>query len=252
MTPDVTQIDDSALLRRLVPPDSPRAGAALADRLVTAIAVGAFVPGQRLPAERELAESLGLSRGTVRDALAKVTALGLLEVRRGRSGGAFVRSPWSPDSASAVREVLEPRWAALEQVMDLRHLVEALVARTAAERRSAEDITVIETALHDYEDSKDDLAAAQAADLRLHHAVARATHNPRLLDLRERLLEEISLGFAVEPFSPSIYRRALTQHQTLATAVTGGDELAAWTVGREHFAITTDELRATFERAKRD
>ena len=223
----------------------------LADQIITAIALGQFVPGQRLPPERDLAESLGVSRATVRAAVARVAALDLLDVRRGRNGGAYIRSPWNSTSASAVRAFLEPRWQALEHVMDLRHLVEAMVARTAAERRDPGDVRAIETALRDYERAGD-LQDAQAADVSLHRAVARATHNDRLLALREQLLSEVSLGFAVEPFTRAIYDRALPEHRSLALAVTAGDEDAAWSVGKKHFTITADELRATLERATRN
>lgn len=226
----------------------PRTGEALADRIVTAIAVGEFLPGQRLPAERELAELVGVSRSTVRDALARVVSLDLLEIRRGRGGGAFVRHPWGVASGMSVRKILEPEWKALEQVMDFRHLVEALVARTAAERRTKEDVRAIQSALADYE-RPEDLGQAQAADVRLHHAVAAATHNEELLALREELFSKVSLGFVVEPFTQQIYDTALPQHLALAEAVVNGDEQTAWDVGREHFTITADELRTTLQRA---
>src|ERR1700753_3136516 len=108
---------------------------------MTALALGEFTPGQRLPAQRELAAQLGVSRTTVRDALARVVASGLLEVRRGRSGGAFVRHPWTADSARAGRGTTGPRWDELQSTFDMRLLVEALVARTAAERRDKADST---------------------------------------------------------------------------------------------------------------
>jgi GntR family transcriptional regulator, transcriptional repressor for pyruvate dehydrogenase complex len=62
-------------------------GEHVADRLVTAIALGEFVPGQRLPSERELGATLGVSRTTVREAIQRLAALGYVEVRRGRTGG---------------------------------------------------------------------------------------------------------------------------------------------------------------------
>jgi GntR family transcriptional repressor for pyruvate dehydrogenase complex len=234
----------------LSPLRTPAAGELLADRIMTAIALGEFTPGQRLPAERELAAQLGVSRTTVRDALARVVTSGLLEVRRGRSGGAFVRRPWTSDSARAVRDTLGPRWEELESTFDMRHLVEALVARTAAERRDAADSREIQAALLQYEEATE-LPAAQAADLRLHHAIARAAKNPRLLAAREQLLSEVSFGFAVEPFTAEVYERALPQHQQLASAVVGGDADLAWEIGRQHFAITDDELRAALVRAVR-
>jgi GntR family transcriptional repressor for pyruvate dehydrogenase complex len=236
---------------RLAAPEQRPAGEILADQIVTAIALGEFVPGQRLPSERELADALGVSRATVRDAVGRAAAMDLVEVRRGRTGGAYIRSPWSATSAAAVRAFLEPRWTALEHVMDMRHLVEALVARTAAERRNRDDVRAIKAALRDYERASD-LRDAQEADLRLHHAVARATHNERLLELREQLLAEVSLGFAVEPFTRAIYDRALPEHQALAAAVADKDEPAAWQLGKQHFTITADELRATLARAISD
>ncbi|HEX3650447.1 MAG TPA: GntR family transcriptional regulator [Pseudonocardiaceae bacterium] len=232
----------------LSPLATPPAGEVLADRIMAAIALGEFTPGQRLPAERELAAQLGVSRTTVRDALSRVVAAGLLEVRRGRSGGAFVRHPWTSESARAVRTTLGARWDELQSAFDMRLLVEALVARTAAERRDQADQVEIKAALAQYEDAKS-LAVAQAADIRLHHAIARATKNPRLLAVREQLLSEVSFGFAVEPFTAEVYARALPQHQQLAEAVTTGDADTAWEVGRQHFSITEDELRAALVRA---
>lgn len=235
----------------LGPLHTPAAGEVLADRIMTAIALGEFTPGQRLPAERELAARLGVSRTTVRDALARVVTSGLLEVRRGRSGGAFVRRPWTvehTESARAVKATLGPMWDELESTFDLRHLVEALVARTAAERRDAADVSEIRAALREYEDAGE-LPAAQAADLRLHHAIAKAAKNPRLLAVREQLLSEVSFGFAVEPFTDEVYARALPQHRELAAAVIEQNADAAWEVGRQHFAITDDELRAALVRA---
>lgn len=233
------------LLGRL---ETPAAGEVLADRIMTAIALGEFTPGQRLPSERELAARLGVSRTTVRDALARVVGAGLLEVRRGRSGGAYVRRPWTTESARAVRSTLGPRWDELQSAFDMRLLVEALVARTAAERRDKADVKEIRAALEQYETASS-MPDAQAADVRLHHAIARAAKNPRLLAVREQLLSEITFGFAVEPFTVPVYERALPQHRELAAAVTDGDADRAWDIGRQHFTITEDELRAALVRA---
>ena len=73
------------------------------DRLLTAVALGAYVPGERLPVERELCAILAVSRSTVRQALARLRAAGVVEVRRGRTGGAYVTSSWTAASAGAVR-----------------------------------------------------------------------------------------------------------------------------------------------------
>src|ERR1700757_4193748 len=73
------------------------AGERIAERIVTAIALGGFVPDRRLPTERELASMLEVSRTTVREALQRLQASGYVTTRRGRGGGTFVRADRGPD-----------------------------------------------------------------------------------------------------------------------------------------------------------
>jgi GntR family transcriptional regulator, transcriptional repressor for pyruvate dehydrogenase complex len=241
-------MDRDQVASLLAPRQQVPVATALADRIVTAIAVGEFVPGQRLPAERDLSAQLGLSRNTVREALSRVAKLGMLDIRRGRNGGAYVRSQWTDQTANSVRATLEPLWAELESAFDMRKLVESLVAATAAERREPDDRREILAALAQYE-SAPDLADAQRADLRLHNAVAQAAKNPRLIKLREDLLAEVSIGFSVEPFTPAGYAQALPEHRALAEAVVDGDPVAAARIGSQHFGNTEDELRDVLRRA---
>src|SRR5258707_13710582 len=81
----------------LAPIPMQTAGERIAERLVTAIALGEFVPGQRLPAERDLAAMLEVSRTTVREALQRLQAAGYVTARRGRGGGRVV--PTRPGAA---------------------------------------------------------------------------------------------------------------------------------------------------------
>src|SRR6478736_6575510 len=100
----------------------------VADRLVTAIALGEFVPGQRLPSERELASTLEVSRTTIREAIQRLAALGYLE-----------------------------------DLLDLRELIEPLIARTAAGRLTPKDADAIRAALNGYLDAGEDREASRAA-----------------------------------------------------------------------------------------
>lgn len=249
MVQDGSELDADQVASLLAPPQQVRITGALTDRLVTAIAVGEFQPGQRLPSERELSTQLGVSRNTVREALARVARLGMLDIRRGRNGGAYVTSQWTDRTASSVRATLEPVWSELETAFDMRRLVESLVAATAAERHDKSDRREILDALAQYE-SAPDLADAQRADQRLHNAIAHAAKNPRLIRLRDDLLAEVNFGFSVEPFTPQGYAIALPEHRALAEAVTAGDPVTAARVGLEHFSGgTEDELRDVLRRA---
>jgi DNA-binding FadR family transcriptional regulator len=225
------------------------AGEQVADRLMTAIALGEFVEGQRLPPERELAAMLRVSRTTVREAVALLVAAGQAEVRRGRQGGAYVLSDRSPDSDAAVRRTLTAGWPQLEQLLDLRSLVEPLIARTAAQRRRPADVSRIRAALEAYRDAPD-RAASSAADGRFHATIAEATGNPLLVSLSDRIRQAVSLGFRAEPFTPAIRERAIREHGLLARAVIAGRGGLAADVARTHFSITEEVLRSLFERTQ--
>jgi len=242
--------DDTSIIDELFAPLRQRNAAELiAERLVTAIAMGVFVPGQRLPVERELAASLGVSRTTVREAISRLAATGYVEVRRGRHGGAFVTAASGPEADAMIYRTLAPGWDRLDRLFDFRTLVEPLIARTAAIRRSPQAIRRIEAALQAYRSAGSDRAASGQADGALHRAVAEATDNPYLVDLSDRIRHAVSLGFRAEPYSQAIREQAIVEHGDLADAVIAGDPDRAGELAARHFAITEERLRALLARS---
>ncbi len=218
-------------------------GEHVADRLVTAIALGEFVPGQRLPSERELASTLEVSRTTVREAIQRLAALGYVDVKRGRTGGAYVLDGMGPEANEMIRRTLQPEWANLEGLFDFRQLVEPLIARTAAERIADEHVEAIRDALSGYLDAGDDREASRAADQAVHAAIATATGNPYLASLSAQIRRQISLGFGAEPYSRAIRARAVKDHTALAEAVIEHRASAAAKIAARHFRLTETVLR---------
>jgi len=221
----------------------------VAERLVTALALGAYVPGQRLPPERELAATLGVSRATVRLGLSMLATTGYIEVRRGRHGGAFVLTGRGPDTDEMIRRTLVRDWTEFEQLFDFRSLVEGLIAHTAARRRTSDDVSLISVALEAYRGAGSDRQASSAADRALHHAIANATHNRYLVDLSERLRSGSTLGFRAEAYSPEIRQRAVGEHGELAEAVIAADADAAAAIAARHFTTTETRLRELYQQA---
>jgi GntR family transcriptional regulator, transcriptional repressor for pyruvate dehydrogenase complex len=245
-----TGIEAGEPFRSLLSPITLRtAGERIAERIVTAIALGEFVPDQRLPTERELAAMLEVSRTTVREALQRLQASGYVRSRRGRGGGTFVLTDRGPDADDMIARTLVPAWSDLTELLDFRHLVEQLIARTAAERRGLDDIARIRAAVAEY------AAAAgrdesSLADTALHQAIAMATHNARLVELSARARRDISLGFDAEPYTPQVRHRALHQHPSLAEAIVAGEPDAAARIASEHFSLTEEMLRELHARIK--
>ncbi len=218
------------------------------DRLVTAVALGLYVTGQQLPTERELAAMLGVSRSSIREALKQLTDGGYLEVRRGRNGGYFVRADWGPSSAEHVRRQIIANWSEFEHIFDARTLVEPMIARTAAERRTESDIAAMARALQAYLDAPDH-DASRRADSALHLAIAEATHNPILVAMSVDLRAKISLNLGAEPYSDEARRTALGQHRTLVAAVTEGRGEDAAAIAAVHFTISETLIRQLVDRA---
>ncbi len=241
----------AALVEELFAPLKLRnAGEQIAERLVTAIALGVFVPGQRLPSERDLAATLGVSRTTVREAISRLAATGYVEVRRGRNGGAIVNSVGGLEANEMIRRTLAPGWEQLDQLFDFRTLIEPLIASTAALRCEAAAADRVTEALTAYREAGDDREASSRADGALHRAIAEATGNPYLVDLSDRIRRAVSLGFQAEPYSPAIRRQAIVEHTELADAVLDGDAALAGSLASGHFAITEERLRALYARSR--
>lgn len=250
-------LDEAAPSPTLGPVHLATASGEVADRLMTAIAMGEFLAGDRLPPERELARIMAVSRAAIREALARLDGLGITETRRGRTGGAYVRSHWSDATADAIRHTLLPRWQEFEQLLDLRALVEEMVGRVAAERRTEEQLADIASALTLYRGATSP-HDEQVADSAFHRAILLATNNPQLFQLSRTLLARSSLAFPFEPWGSdqgadrAEFTKALADHETILDAVARRDPQIAGTVSRSHFAITVETFRGVVDRARTD
>ena len=218
------------------------------DRLVTAVALGLYVPTQQLPPERELARMLKVSRASIREALKSMTANGYLEVRRGRNGGYFVRLNWGPGSADHVRRELVAKWDEFEAIFDARTLIEPVIARTAAARRTAADLRAIEQALQDYLVAPDH-DASRKADTGLHLAIARATQNPILVTISVDLRTRITFNMGAEPYTDEVRQVAMRQHQALVAAIAEQRGDAAAAIAAVHFKLSETLMRQLVDRA---
>ena len=217
------------------------------DRLLAAIAIGEFLPGERLPAERALAKMLGVARSTVHDALHRLRDAGVVEIYLGRTGGAVVRSDWTPETAGAVARTLSAQRPQLEELFDMRCLVEGMVARAAAARRTPDDVRQLESGLLGYRRARSS-EAAHAADQAIHRAVAAATQNAHVLAMRESILATITLGIGIEPYSPSHYEQARDEHTALVEAIVAGSVEAAGSIAERHFEISRDIVQRVLDR----
>jgi GntR family transcriptional regulator, transcriptional repressor for pyruvate dehydrogenase complex len=215
-----------------------RTGERIAERLLTALALGQYWPGQRLPSERQLASLLKVSRSSVRDGIGILKSQGYVEVRRGRNGGAFVTDkPVHADTA--IRRTLLSGWTRLAALLDFRSNVEAQVARIAAERRTEREAADIRRLADDYLAGGISRESSQRADQALHEAIAAATHNSFWRQLSIELRYQVNQGLGTEPFSPTLRRRGEEQHPLIAEAIAAGDAERAGRLAASHFDLNS-------------
>lgn len=219
-------------------PDGPMkvksAAEQLVDRLITAIALGALLPGQKLPPEREFAARLNVSRTTLRDALHQLESLGYVSITRGRSGGVRVHHTWGPESSSHIRSMLLPRWQHLTWLFDLTRTLLPTIAGLAAERRTEANVAKIWAAVRDYEKA-DDRDEMRTADHTLHSAIAEATGNPYYVSIDSQLRIQLTFGTDSLPYDAEIRQRALDDHRAIAAAIETGDRERAAELTMHHF-----------------
>src|SRR4051795_5552455 len=121
-----------------------RSFADVLEQLREAILAGRIRPGDRLPAERDLCAEFGVGRPTLREALRSLEAVGLIEVRPGKSGGSFAAAPSESTVGEALAALVNLRGASLEDLAEFRVDFEGENAAWAARRADAADITALE------------------------------------------------------------------------------------------------------------
>ncbi|WIB35445.1 FCD domain-containing protein [Curtobacterium sp. MCJR17_043] len=136
---------------------------------------------------------LGVARVTVRSALARLVDRGLLETRRGRGGGTFVRTQWPASSSESVGRTLLARWAGIQDTADAIALLHGAMAAAAAERITPAEAAALRDRLDAFRQASSG-AAKQQADAVLHRSIIDAARNDVLRATLATLEAQISIA----------------------------------------------------------
>lgn len=230
----------AAQIGPLVPPV--RAGnlfEATMEQLLRAIRLGQFPPGSRLPPERDLAELLGVSRTTLREALAALQDSGRVTVRRGRYGGSYVvPHPTAPEG----EELSRLDAAEVTDLLTLRRIVEPAAAELAAARSlRAEDEERLWQAHRDVVAAP--VAEHRPLDSRLHLLVAELSGSPSLLAVVADVRARVNVMLDQIPLLGTNLEHSGQQHEQVVRAVLDDDRHAARAAMEEHLDGTAALLR---------
>jgi DNA-binding FadR family transcriptional regulator len=204
------------------------------ERLGTAIRVGLLAPGSRLPAERDLAGQLRISRSTLRQALTTLVQTGHLTSRRGRGGGTFVSDdPPLAGRAGAEQPLGADAWA----VLDERVAVETGAVILACERAQEEDLGRLD-GLVEKMAFADDFEVYRRADIRFHIGVAEVARSPRLVTAMTDVQDHMSALIALIPHPEQVLTRSNEQHGRLVDLMQRGQTPKAVKLMRQHIEGT--------------
>jgi GntR family transcriptional repressor for pyruvate dehydrogenase complex len=210
--------------------------------LGTAIRLGVFAEGERLPPERELAERLRVGRATLREAIGALREAGLVTTSRGRTGGTVVvyRGP-SAEPGGLTR--LHLRGEEIADVLAFRRVVEPGAAQLAASADlSADQRAWLVDALEAANASTAD-GGRRVADARLHLAVATLSGSPMVVEAVTQAQARLSELLAEIPVLRLNIEHSDAQHAALVAAVLRGDAEGARRVMEEHCDATSALLR---------
>lgn len=212
------------------------------ERILTAVRLGVLPLGSRLPAERDLAEQLHVSRVTLREALRALQNSGYLETRRGRYGGTFVVADIA-DAMPPEKQSVESAARDMEDILIMREALEISAAELAAGRDlAAAERGYLVSALEDCENAHD-LQHYRRADSRFHLVIAELTQSHRLVASLSETRVQLNLLLDRIPALPQNVSNAHEQHRAIVDAILAGRPDVARASMRVHVHGTAALLR---------
>ena len=213
----------------------PRLYERLVEQLLGFIASTGLGPGDLLPAERDLAERMGVSRATLAQALVALEVLGVIDVQHG-TGAVLV---YRPAVASVLRELREHR-DRMPEIVEARSTLEVKLAALAAQRRTAADLAAVDAALEAMAAEIADGSRGTTGDELFHQAVAAAAHSSILASMMtfiSELVRETRLASLGQPGRPE---RSLESHRAIADAIRSADPQAAADAMQAHIDLVSE------------
>ena len=221
----------------------------IAGQLRALMAGGEFAPGSRLPAERDLAKQLGVSRPSVREAFIALEVEGWVEVRTG--SGVYVLDRGGQRAEGGVK-VPPAEWGPLELIR-ARRVIEGEIASLAATQAKRRQVAAIAAAIDAMKEDADRGVAPLAGDRAFHTAIAEACDNVVLLETvqtfwdarRGPLFERLGDYFETVPS----WRMAIIEHEAVLEAIRAKDPQAARAAMQSHMDKSHSRFSASWRRA---
>ncbi len=194
------------------------------DQIRDAILSGKLKPGDRLASEKELADQFGVSKATMREALRVLEVMGLIEMRKGISGGIFTAQVGMRTTIHSIINFLHFQPISIKEITLIRYLIEPAVARIAAAKITDSDIRNLKKIVGEKAPRADDQVSKEIG---FHRYLARLAENTLLIlivDFVDNLLDSIKSKIDL---GPDFYRQVRKSHQEILDCLIKKDDLGA-------------------------
>ncbi|PJJ64998.1 FadR/GntR family transcriptional regulator [Compostimonas suwonensis] len=221
----------------------------VARRLLDQLTTGRIAPGTRLPSERQLAASLEVGRSAVREALAALDLLGIVDIRPG--SGTYLRGSSSDLLPRIINWGLMLGQPRTHDLVEIRQHLEILSASLAAQRATDDDLAAIGQRLEQMEAAADDMAAFVEADVAFHLEVARTARNSVLIDILHSVRELLRVWVQRTSQDSTVTHKSLAEHAAIFEAISNHDSETAMETMRAHMTIASSRLKESLEEDSR-
>ena len=206
---------------------TPRAFEEIAEQIRNELSNGRLRLGDRLPAERTLAEQFGVSRNTLREALRSLEHAGLIRLKKGVTGGSYIKESTGEAVIAGLTDMYNLGAIQPRHLTEARMVVGTEVARLACARRTKEDLEALEQNVAAAQRATDagDLEQRLEINNEFHRLLARTTRNPVLIILTDALMDMVSTFVKAIGYQPNSY--VLPSRRRLLAALHARDGDAA-------------------------
>jgi GntR family transcriptional repressor for pyruvate dehydrogenase complex len=201
-------------------------------KLVTHLLQGDWTEGDRVPAERELCQQLGVGRASLREALKALEIMGMLETRLGE--GTFVCARSEFLSRPLLWAITGSKQADTHELVESRKLIEVEMAGLAAERADPDELKAIGTCLDEMEAAKGNAPRFLEADLNFHLAIGAAAHNRILMNALHLIRNLLRQWIGQTLQLSSVAAEAQQQHAEIFMAIAKRNPTAARETMKKH------------------
>lgn len=222
------------------PMPAARTSVAIVSQIRALIRSGRLPIGSRLPAEREMCEHLGVSRLSLREALRVLESNGLVEIRLGSHGGAFVTAPTTGSAGQGITDLLSTSGLSAVNVTEARTLFElGVILPLAGERATETDLRELRALCDEEEKARNQGTYSVAVSFEFHLRLAMASHNPAVSMIMESFREAILMSMREAHHEGN---QGVGEHRAVLGAMERGDSQSARRIMADHLQRTADAV----------